>query len=237
MNSGHHPVSKRPLRLTITQPCSASATTIAKLFVGFIITLTLGLGLVFGAVAAPSYVRLQLPQQLSVELPRNWIVFSDSQRITLDAWVAAKSEKITGEPSAAELGFAANLYDDKGRTVGIFNVRYYPAQSLTQRDAVAASKEDTQELDAALKASFAPGVEGAGNRVLEWNGTRKTVLNGMTVFISEYRRTSPQGIPFRARLVRMLDGPRSFTVTVSYREDQKYFMAAISNRIVESMRR
>lgn len=186
---------------------------------------------------APPYVAVKLSRGVRVELPRNWMVFSENQRITLDAWVSAKHRSIQGEPGTSALGFAANYYDDKGKTAGIFNVRYYPQQTVTQAEARATTPDDVRELDAALQANIKPGVEGAGNSVLNWKGTKKTVINGLTFFVSEYRRTSPQNVPFRARLIRLFDGASSFTITVSYREDQHYVMSAITDHIIASIRK
>jgi hypothetical protein len=174
---------------------------------------------------------------VQVDLPRNWLVISDNQRITLDAWVAAKSRKLKTESSSSVLGFAANYYDDKGKTAGIFSIRYYPKQVVIQAEAKAATMAVVNELDAELKSTLTAGVEAAGNRVLEWRGTKKSLINGNTFFVTEYRRTSPQDIPFQARLIRMLDGGSSFTITVSYREDQHFFLGAITDHITSSIRK
>jgi hypothetical protein len=180
---------------------------------------------------------LKLPQGVSVEFPRNWSVISENQRITLDAWVAAKSKKLYAESNTSALGFAANYYDDKGGTVGIFNIRYYPTQTVTQADSRAATPGEVKEFDAELQTSLRTGVVSAGNRVLEWKGTQRRSINGLIYFVSEYRRTSPQGIPFRARLIRLLDGPLSFTITISYREDQQLFLATTTEHITQSVKR
>lgn len=189
-----------------------------------------------GAPAAGSYVFLKLPRGVSAELPRNWVTISDNQRVTLDAWVQAKTEKFSDSSSVSELSFAANYYDDRGQTAGIFNIRYYPQQEVTQRDVKEASSQDIAEIDAELRKNLVPGMEAAGNRLLEWRGTRRININGIAVLVSEYRRSSRQGPAFRAQLVRVLAGPRSFTVTISYREDQEYFLAPICERVIQTIR-
>lgn len=190
-----------------------------------------------GAQPALPFLTVELPQGVSAELPRNWRVISENQRITLDAWAASQSQRIYGEPSKSVLGFAANYYDDRGKTAGVFNIRYYPQQTVTQAEATAATPEDVREIDSELQANIIPGVGSAGNRLLEWRGTRKRSINGLTYLVTEYRRTSSEIAPFRVRLLRLLDGPRSFTITVSYREDQQYFLGTIADHIIQSVRR
>lgn len=202
----------------------------------FLVLLLIFAGSVLSASATGSYVVLKLPKGVSTELPRNWVVISDNQRITLDAWVQAKTEKFSDSVSRSELSFAANYYDDRGQTVGIFNIRYYPDQEVTQRDIKEASDEDIKEIDFELRKNLVPGVEAAGNRLLEWRGTRRININRIAVLVSEYRRSSRQGPAFRTQLVRVLAGQRSFTVTISYREDQHHFLAPICERVIQTIR-
>lgn len=171
--------------------------------------------LVFGSVtmAASRYVTVRLAHGVSFPLPSNWQVFSNNTRITLDAWVHANIPESPGN-----LTFAANLYDDRGTTLGISNVRFYPDQSVTQEDVRAASKQDLVELDASLKHSLTEGVVRSGGRIVEWKGTTRQVINGRQVLISEYRRVALTGQgTFAARMIRVLNGPKSFTLTLSVR--------------------
>lgn len=187
-------------------------------------------------LAAGSYLLLKLPNGVSIELPRNWVIISGNQRVTLDAWVQARTEKLADSPLRSELSLAANYYDDRGQTAGIFNIRYYPEQEVTQREVREASPEDLAEIDAELRKNLLPAVEAAGNRLLEWRGTRRIDVNGIAVLLSEYRRTSRQVPAFRAQLARVLAGARSFTVTISYREDQEYLLAPICERVLRTIR-
>lgn len=183
-----------------------------------------------------SYVRVHLPRNVSIELPKNWVVISNNQRITLDASVVARQGNASIADFRSELAFAANYYDDSGKTVGIVNVRYYPEQTVTQADSRNTSSAEVRELDALLQQELQKGVALSGNRLLAWLGTSKNSINGLIAFLSEYRRSSPNG-SFRVRLVRVLDAGRSFTLTISYREDQAYFLQPISDYVIRSLRR
>lgn len=197
----------------------------------------LGYLVLCAAQAQPhSYVIVHLPRNVSIELPRNWIVISNNQRITLDASVVARQGSAGIADFRSELAFAANYYDDSGRTAGIVSVRYYPEQTVTQADARNASAAEVRELDALLQQELQKGVALSGNRLLAWQGTSKNSINGLIVFLSTYRRSSPNGT-FQVRLVRVLDAGRSFTLTISYREDQAYFLQPISDYVIRSLKR
>ncbi len=85
--------------------------------------------------ATGNLTTVKLPKGVSIELPKNWVVFSNNQRIALDtAMKSALDLSGTGAPPS-ELPFAANLYDDRGRTLAILNIRYYPELDLSQADA------------------------------------------------------------------------------------------------------
>lgn len=183
-----------------------------------------------------SYVIVHLPRNVSIELPRNWVVISNNQRTTLDASVIARQGNAGIANFRSDLAFAANYYDDGGRTAGIVNVRYYPQQTVTQADARNASAAEVRELDALLQQELQKGVALSGSRLLAWQGTSKNSINGLIVFLSSYRRSSPNGV-FQVRLVRVLDAGRSFTLTISYREDQAYFLQPISDYVIRSLRR
>lgn len=195
----------------------------------------LALASVVGATG--NFVNIHLPKHVSIELPRNWTVIPNNQRITLDTFVQSKRELAGASDPPSDLNFAANYYDDYGKTAAIFNIRYYPDMDVTQADSRAASEADTEELDSALKAEMVLAMQQFGMTVLSWMGTKKQSINGIVTFITEYRRASlRQGSPFRVRLVRVLNGGRSFTVTISYREDQEFFLRPICDRVIQSLR-
>lgn len=188
------------------------------------------------AAAANNFELIRLPSGVTVELPRNWSVFSNNRRITLDSWVQVQEESRGAVAGTSDLAFAANLYDDLGQTTGIFNIRYYPNLDIPQSTARGAGPEDVSEIDATVRQSIVPGIEMAGGRLLAWLGTQKRTVNGAIVFVTEYRRASQKGGNFRARLVRVFNGNKSFTITISYREDEGYFLRPICDRIIGSIR-
>lgn len=187
------------------------------------------------ASSESNYLTVTLPRGVAIELPRNWLVLSDNTRITLDAYVEAIGES-TGRgrdefPSA--LPFAANLYNDRGHTIGIVNLRYYPSVETTQRDVRGLSEADIEALDSVLRAEDLR----LPSKLVSWDGTVPREINGLVTLVTRYRRESVLGSgTFQVRLVRVLNGSKSFTLTVSYREAEKLFLEHITDRIIASLR-
>ena len=86
------------------------------------------------ANATSNFLAVRLPNAVTVELPKNWTALSNNQRITIDSWVQAKRETAGASNPSSDLTFAANYYDEQGKTVAIFNIRYYPEQTVTQAE-------------------------------------------------------------------------------------------------------
>ncbi len=190
------------------------------------------------ANAADNFVAIRLQNGVSVELPRNWMAISNNQRITLDTYVQSIRELAGAIDPSSDLGFAANYYDDYGKTAAIFNIRYYPQQEVTQADSRAASALDTKELDETVREGTVVAMQQFGMHILSWMGTKKQSINGIVAFVTEYRRQASrlQGSAFRVRIVHVFNAGRSFTFTISYREDQEFFLKPICDRVIQSIR-
>lgn len=193
------------------------------------------------AQAAGAYVTLDLPGRVSVEIPRNWTVLSESQKVTLDAFVQAKTEerkKAAGDDSISRLGFAANYYDEASKVASLFNVRYIAGQTVTQKELQSYTAAEMSEVNELLRPELTAGVEMVGNKVLSWQPARLTVVDGLAAILVDYRRSSPQGGAFRVRILRVLDGPESFSVTMGYRESSdKLLLEAIADRVLRTVKR
>lgn len=188
------------------------------------------------ASATDNFTRVKLPKGVSIEVPKNWVVLSGNQRITLDSAVESGLDLSGIKQGGSEFPFAANYYDDKGNTLGILNVRYYPQLELTQADAQSANAQYVKELDAALKENMITSVKAFNMTVTSWAGTQKSVINGITVFLTEYQRKSLKGSgEFRVRLVRVFAADKSFTLTVSYHEAASFLLKPITDKIINSL--
>ena len=188
------------------------------------------------AYATNNFVQIKLPKGVSIELPKNWVVISNDQRIILSTILKSKLDLAGTDQKGLRIPFAANYYKNE-KPVGIINILYYPNLDLTQNNASQTGIQDTKELDSTLKKMILKGVKAAGSSVMSWEGTKKSTINEITVFVTEYhRKTLPDTGIFRVRLVRVFAGNRSFTLTVSYNEDEAFLLKPITDRIISSLK-
>lgn len=185
---------------------------------------------------ASDYVAVKLPNGVNLELPSDWHVFRENQRIRINSVAQSMVGKVFLDASS-DLAFVAFLYDKAGKSAAKVNIRYYPDEELSQEDAHVASEEEIRELDKTLRLGIEMGFEKSGGKILAWHGTKKQVLNGFTVFITEYKRSpTKDNSAFHVRLVRIFNKSKSFTLTVSYRDNLRNVLKPICEHIVASLR-
>ena len=193
---------------------------ISRIWINIIILVSMlaGHGVTY---ATDDLVRFSFPEGVSLDLPKNWVVFSDSQRNSSEA--------------TAALAFAANYYDDNNNALGVVNIKYYPQIWLTQADVRSFSAQDVIDFDALLKEIMIPSMRAANISLTSWIGTQKTNVNGITALVTEYKRKSFKGSgEFRVRLIRVLAADKSFTLTISYHEGD-YLLRPITDKIINSL--
>lgn len=182
-----------------------------------------------------NFVLVKLPRSVEVELPKNWIVHSRSDRITIDAAAQSIAAKARMFDASSELSFAAG-YIFAGRSACLFNIRYYANLELTQKDARQFDEESISVLDGLIKENIVKAGELSTYTVPVWKGTVQKEINGMSVFITEYhRRPRENDGDFVVRLVRVFDGKSSFTITISYRESLDGVLRQICDHVIQSI--
>lgn len=186
--------------------------------------------------AADPFIRVALQHGVSFSMPRNWVILTDNTRTTLDASVAARGMGTT----SSDLAFAANLYDDQRNVLGMVNVRYYPSQAVTQAQIRAMTTADFAEFETYMREEMTKAAHVSGFSILGWNRVARTTISGAHALTYGFRRSAmPQVMdksPMRLDFVRVLNGARSFTLTVAYREDQAALIAPICEMIKSSLR-
>lgn len=195
-------------------------------------------GLVLAFVASPAwgasnFIRVPLGKGASIEVPKNWVVLSDNQRTTIDAFVEAKGYRQT----ESTLGFAANLYDDRGKTIALVNARFYPDNPITQAEARQVTSADLKEIDVEMRKVAEAPLKAMGIRMLNWYGSKMQVINGLYILMHEHQHSGAgdAGVT-RVRGLRVWRSPRSFTVTLSYRERDATMVLPIVDYMTKSIR-
>lgn len=180
------------------------------------------------AAARPSGadVTILLPHGVSMQVPNDWLRVNDDGRAA-----GGKAGAATPQPDTIDARgdtvYAANRYDEKSEPIGILNAGFYP-EEVTQQEVVNSSDKDILALDSLLRARIEKSTNGT---LIGWTGTRRTMLNGLTALVSEYRRQSSATV-FRVRLVRVFDAAQSFTVAVAYREDRADVLKPVTDSII-----
>ena len=183
--------------------------------------------------ADSNYKTVNLPKGVSVDVPINWQVISNNQRITLDAYV-----ETLYEPLDSDFPFAANYYNDNGKVDALLNIRYYPWIEITQKEVISTTSDEVEFLDSVLHENISLSMKAVDGKILSWHGTKKEYINGVMTLLTEYRRYSGFSMSeARVRLVRVINGNKSFTLTVSYNDtlQSSFMLEGITNRIIESL--
>jgi hypothetical protein len=185
--------------------------------------------------ADENFALIRLPNDVTAELPKNWLILSRSDKITIDAAAQSIAEKLKMFDASSELSFAAG-YVFAGRSAALFNIRYYPNLELTQEDAKQFDDASVEVLDALIQENIIKAGKASSYSVPVWKGTEMREINGNMAFVTEYnRRLNKNDGDFIVRLVRIYDGSSSFTITISYRESLEGVLRPICDHIIQSI--
>lgn len=214
-------------RTALYQPTQAYSSVISKIAILF-----LALSITTASSEANSNtIRVRVNGSVVIDVPENWTVFSDNQRLKLSEYV---DSQISDNP-AADLNFAANYYFHDAAIAAV-NTRFYPYQTITQKEVQAFSAIEIKELDLQIREGISKSLQPTGLTILTWFDTRRMEINGISVLLSEYRRSHPADFVYVVRLVRVLDAHQSFTLTVSYREDYEKSLRPVADKIILSLK-
>lgn len=177
------------------------------------------------------FIRVPLQQGVSVEVPKNWILLSESHRMTIETVMEAR-----GKQPLSPLAFGANLLDGD-TTIASVNTQFYPNEKRTQDELQLLTSRDLKKIDLTVEQAAKESSKDFGVRVTKCFHSRKKVINGIYTFIIEYLHTGvgDQGL-MRIRSVRVWNGARSFAVTFTYRERQAMILLPIIDYMTNSIR-
>lgn len=183
---------------------------------------------------ASNFVRVPLGQGASIEVPKNWTVLSENGRVAIDTFVEAKGFRQT----ESTLSFGAKVFDDRDTTMAVVNARFYPENAATQDQAKQLTASDIETIDAGIRKATDAPLKSMGLRMTRWYGSKIQVINGLHIYVHEHQTAgSPEAVsPMRVRGLRVWASPRSFTVTLSYRERDASLLLPIINHMASSIR-
>lgn len=176
--------------------------------VGFLLSFLVGVSF------ARSFVNVELPQGISLQIPVSWVVLSGNETMELDAFVKSLLLQRTGA-----IEFQATLKNENAQSIARLQVHYWHSEKR-QLDILGLSDFDLTGYDDSVRHQMAVQLHRVGSPITSWHGTTKGTINGLNVLISEYSRASSSiAGHFRVQILRVYCGLGSFSLLVSYHEE------------------
>lgn len=184
-----------------------------------------------------AYVRLSPREWLTLEIPRNWLIHTD----TMTQTVAALMEARGADPTEALASFSAWLPSPvSGESIARMNIRFYPNPDLpSNEELVGISAADFAEFDEFLEQEIRGGVERFDAEITEWHGSELVQIKQNLFIVSNYERdltSNPLGDASKVYLHRYWGSEQSFTLTTACEVDACPLVEPILQHIQTSLR-
>jgi len=145
--------------------------------------------------------------------------------------------------------FAANLYSESviygNELTAMMNLRFYPEGLMNEKTDGMYTQNDIVKMDEIALSNindiFLTAVKmGQGDRLLEWKGTKKEIINDKYYLVCNYIRESKQDniTKFNVKLYKLFDEENSLTLTVSYKDIMRlqHEMESVRDDIANSLK-
>jgi hypothetical protein len=167
--------------------------------------------------ATESLVRLVLPEGLEIKIPKSWSLIVGDHKKEVDAMVQ-RTLDLSGIVAST-----GTLISATSTTFAYAEVRVTSETTYSQTAVSRLAPVDISAYDAALHSNLQTMLRNQAVGILEWYGTRRESMGGLTCLISEYRRSPTGGRsvrpaegPVRAQVVYFPLGSRSISLALSY---------------------
>jgi len=182
-------------------------------------------------------VTIKLPKGISIRIPRDWVIASGSDRIILKNHVDSFIDFQNKDASKFTIDFFAAYLDSNEAVVAKAIVNYYPETKFTQSDVQAFNEHQVAVWDEGKKKNIEKGIKSVGGEIKSWLGTRKIVIKGITMLITEYTYFNNLSNQINTvRIVSVLNGNNSFSLIVSYRDNESKIMRPVCDNIIDSLK-
>lgn len=181
-------------------------------------------------VYASSFVEILVDDNVSFQIPRNWVVLSDNKTITLNSIIESAVSV------SSKVHFQANLKNDNGSPITTVQI-YKWRSDFDQTNVVEMKKNDIDEYDQGIHNQMQSELKQVGGSITNWFGTKKLNINGLVALASEYSRYSkiaPFG-HFRVQVLRIYSGEQSFSFVISYHEESSLQLRTIVDKVISTL--
>jgi len=182
-------------------------------------------------------VTIKLPKGVSMEIPKDWIVASGATKFILQTLNESFLDLQNMETDKVNLEFFAAYIDKKEKVAAKVIATYKPDGEITQSEVQVITEDQVAVFDNGRKKSVEQGIISMGGELKSWGGTQKIVINGIATLITEYTYfNSGSKQTNTVRLVSVLNGKNTFSLTISYRENERKTLRPICDNIINSLK-
>jgi hypothetical protein len=180
---------------------------------------------------ASSFIKININNNISFDIPRNWVVFSDNKTITLNSIIESAL------PVSSSVRFQANLKDDKGRPITTVQIYRWKSE-FHQTDVNGMGETDIIDYNRQMQNQIGKELNTVGGTVSNWFGSRKLHINDLVVLASEYSRPSNLASfgHFRVQILRIYSGDKSFSFVISYHEETNLPLRILVDKVISTLR-
>ena len=183
------------------------------------------------SIAQSRFVRVELPLQVSVEVPQNWWVLSGDLNATVEA----------GGEAAVKL---AGLELPPGRTVNLFRANSMPRSTYAS---IAVNSKDSDVPPEIIKDATEAELKELEDATVETMkkmtvvqflgslGLERATISGHIATVFRYRRNGPDG-PVVVSMHRLFIGKKEISFNFSYREAEGILWKPIIEYMSQSIR-
>lgn len=183
------------------------------------------------------FKRLQLANNISLEIPSHWTILSQSTRSNLESAGRAVADNagVDGGSGRKENLLAVNATPNPSGVMIRVSVTKPPEYS--QADLSAATAADLKESGAELLKIFKQLEASGGPKIIEMQPVRIEKFNGQLALVMPYVRTSKFGpSPWQVTQYKIPVSNRLIEITLSHRQSDAIVWSPILERVKRSVR-
>jgi hypothetical protein len=182
------------------------------------------------SVLADDFVDIKLNDNISFQLPRNWVVISDNGLTRLNSVIKHSIFTIS------TVRFQANLKNEDGEAVTTLQLYGWDSKS-NQNQISKWSQYEVQNYDLSLLNQFQKEAAQVGTTISSWYGTKVVQINGTYALESRYKRPSQfKNGNFIVHVLRVYAGKNSFSFVISYHEQSTLPLGVLVDEIISTLR-
>jgi hypothetical protein len=175
-----------------------------------------------------NFIKVQLPDRVSIDLPKSWIVVSDDITQLVETYVESSMKSENYSYTKSNFMFMAQGEFPFAQVI----VRSDDGKTYSQSDIDRASDVIIKSLNKGFYEGSVASYKPQNSRIIEWYGTGKVKINGRTCILYEFKRTSikdPSKAIFVRNIVIYLEN-RAVYLTLSYMEND---LAILYKQIID----